>query len=89
MKLHPLITKGEWRLTVGIEDDKHYLHLWHLHPEREKKQGLVSDGRKCMDCSKVSPNKIGDFDVDNDGYVATDWEKELWATFDKSKQKER
>jgi hypothetical protein len=86
MRLHSLVVKGKWRLTVAIEDDKHYLNLWHLHPEREKKQGLVSDGRKCMDCDEVSPTKIGGFDVEPDGYVVTEWEKELYAT---SKTKEK
>lgn len=76
MIVEPLVTEGRWQLTEDWEDGKNYLTFWHLHPERDKKRGLVSAGRKCMDCDEVSPSSIGGFDVEADGYVMTDWEKE-------------
>ena len=63
----------------SYEPDEYYLTLWHMHPEREKKQGLVSDGRKCMDCDAVSPKVIGGYPVDSDGYVESEWHKSQTA----------
>jgi hypothetical protein len=74
-----IIEEGGFRLVryddAAYEPEENYLTLWHMHPERKKKQGLVSDGRKCMDCDAVAPEVIGCYPVESDGYVASEWHK--------------
>ena len=73
-----LARDGDFELREYKENDDPitpYWSLWHLHPERKKKQGLVSNGRKCMDCGAVSPDMIGVYPVEEDGYVSTPAEK--------------
>ena len=65
----------------SYEPDEDYLVLWHMHPGRKKKQGLISAGRMCMDCnysivtSVVAPKVIGGYTIEPDGYVASEWHK--------------
>lgn len=62
-----------------FDPDEYYLTLWHMHPERKKKQGLISDGRKCMDCGAIAPEVIGGFPVDELGCVDSEWDKINYA----------
>lgn len=73
------VEEGRFRLVQHHDEldelDEFYLTLWHMHPEREKKQGLISDGRKCMSCDVVAPETIGGYLVEEDGYVHSAWTK--------------
>ena len=77
-----VINKNEFRLIRYEEDSydegEYHFVLWHMHPEREKKQGLISDKRKCMDCDVIAPEVVGGISIDTDGYVATEWDKAQW-----------